>query len=779
MLLLNIEPADDKGPRYIRADHYKKVSFGFRIMSNLSPSFNTRFASIGIATDADAARPPKKPAKKLYPASLYPENYHRETATTPSRAPVLSTAKRAVSRHSNPLKQINSSSTATKRHLNRPLAESADPETQSPCKSKPRKAPDLLQCSFMKETSSSRNRQALAEKQARQAERSLIQTRAASHSEIYNRRPGHLGTKKRLFPKSAKSTDLASLATKNANVPEHTSPRHVSTAYTNRDKEDVYARLYNNALKLKTRLDKSRNTSNRRPSSRSRSPNCPSIPLEATMFDGSRSMDSRKPWTVNDVYQIIFAADPLIFNETNSLDFSIPPVAGTDPRQLLDSTEGAALSIFERGELMRKSNVYYLPNLGSGRDESSINISSFKNNYGFDDLEGNYVIHQGDHIEYRYEILRILGTGSFGNVVLCADRKYQNHVDSRKVAIKIIKNELDWSLQAVSEIKLLKSLNTPPHASQYIMNYCDHFHFRGHMCIVSEVLSLNLYTFLELTSFSGVRLALLRKFARDILRGLSFIHDTHIIHCDIKPENIMIKLPPYYDPNQTSISDFLVKIIDFGSSCYENETSYSYIQSRFYRAPEVILGAQYGSEIDIWSFGCVIAELFSGTPLLPGKSELEQMGLILEMFGAPSCTHIINERKRLMRQVKIARSKGLSDPLVSDPSLLLSKGKPPVDERKIKKTLLYSLFNLEGKLNLKFLNTQLQSVSHKTSAPSPFKRTIKPNSKSIEVALRLHSSQEDRNDGSHFSKFLHSIFRFERETRATATELLGHVFLNE
>ena len=81
----------------------------------------------------------------------------------------------------------------------------------------------------------------------------------------------------------------------------------------------------------------------------------------------------------------------------------------------------------------------------------------------------------------------------------------------------------------------------------------------------------------------------------------------------MKPENILLKAP-----NKSGI-----KVIDFGSSCFEAERIYTYIQSRFYRAPEIILGIPYTPAIDMWSFGCVLAELYTGFPLFPGENEAE------------------------------------------------------------------------------------------------------------------------------------------------------------
>ena len=89
--------------------------------------------------------------------------------------------------------------------------------------------------------------------------------------------------------------------------------------------------------------------------------------------------------------------------------------------------------------------------------------------------------------------------------------------------------------------------------------------------------------------------------------------DRGIIHCDLKPENILLR-----EPTKSAI-----EIIDLGSSCYTHEKIYTYIQSRFYRAPEIMLGIPYTTRIDMWSFGCILAELFKGYPIFPGESESE------------------------------------------------------------------------------------------------------------------------------------------------------------
>lgn len=100
-----------------------------------------------------------------------------------------------------------------------------------------------------------------------------------------------------------------------------------------------------------------------------------------------------------------------------------------------------------------------------------------------------------------------------------------------------------------------------------------------------------------------------------------------MIHCDLKPENILL-------PKKGQQGESL-KIIDLGSSCFYSERLYTYIQSRFYRAPEIILGLPYTAAIDMWSFGCIVAELFVGFPIFPGESEKEQLALQMQFRGVP------------------------------------------------------------------------------------------------------------------------------------------------
>lgn len=120
-------------------------------------------------------------------------------------------------------------------------------------------------------------------------------------------------------------------------------------------------------------------------------------------------------------------------------------------------------------------------------------------------------------------------------------------------------------------------------------------------------------------------MTLIQRFAVQILMALTHCKKNNIIHCDLKPENILLK----------KINKSGIKIIDFGSGWFADSRIYTYIQSRFYRAPEIVLGISYGVEIDMWSFGWILCELLTGYPLFPCESEQDLILSIQEYLGLP------------------------------------------------------------------------------------------------------------------------------------------------
>ena len=279
---------------------------------------------------------------------------------------------------------------------------------------------------------------------------------------------------------------------------------------------------------------------------------------------------------------------------------------------------GSKLTEYEQQEIHHYPQVYFV---GQHAKKRTGAVGGPQNS-GYDDESGTYLVSAHDHVMYRYEVLKVLGKGSFGQVLKAYDHKTQAHI-----ALKIVRNEKRFHRQAQEEIKILDHLRRQDKDNTHnIIHMIDHFVFRNHVCITFELLSMNLYELIKKNKFQGFSLALVRKFAHSILQCMDSLYRNRIIHCDLKPENILLK-----QPGRSGI-----KVIDFGSSCYEYQRVYTYIQSRFYRAPEVILGGKYGMAIDMWSFGCILAELLTGYPLFPGEDEGDQLACMMEVLGMPS-----------------------------------------------------------------------------------------------------------------------------------------------
>ncbi|KAK3365399.1 hypothetical protein B0H63DRAFT_135869 [Podospora didyma] len=294
-----------------------------------------------------------------------------------------------------------------------------------------------------------------------------------------------------------------------------------------------------------------------------------------------------------------------------------------------DAIRIAVLNIYERGEIVDYKDVYFCGTQNAAKVVGDVQSDS--PNFGYDDERGDYTIVPGDHLSYRYEIIDILGKGSFGQVVRCID-----HKTGVLVAVKIIRNKKRFHQQALVEVNILQKLREwDPKNKHSMVNFTHSFYFRGHLCISTELLDMNLYEFIKSNAFRGFSLKLIRRFTKQLLSSLNLLKQHKVIHCDLKPENILLRHPLHSE----------IKVIDFGSSCFENEKVYTYIQSRFYRSPEVILGMTYGMPIDMWSLGCILAELFTGVPIFPGENEQEQLACIMEVFGPPE-KHLIEKSTR-------------------------------------------------------------------------------------------------------------------------------------
>ena len=248
-------------------------------------------------------------------------------------------------------------------------------------------------------------------------------------------------------------------------------------------------------------------------------------------------------------------------------------------------------------------------------------------NNNLDNEECNLIVHVDDIIN-NYHIVDLLGQGISGRVY----EVYKNNDTKNRYALKIIKNKKVYRNQSLIELKIVTTLNKNcsmnNHSDSHIISVYDYFFYHEHLCIIFELLNENLYQLLQHNHLQGISLNSINFIIKQLLEAIEQVHRIGIIHCDIKPENILLKINVEKDK-----SDISVKLTDFGSACMKNNPIFLHVQSLFYRAPEVILGIPYTQAIDIWSIGLVAIELFLGGPLLPGYSEYDQLSKIIKIIG--------------------------------------------------------------------------------------------------------------------------------------------------
>ncbi|XP_061912632.1 homeodomain-interacting protein kinase 1 isoform X2 [Entelurus aequoreus] len=241
--------------------------------------------------------------------------------------------------------------------------------------------------------------------------------------------------------------------------------------------------------------------------------------------------------------------------------------------------------------------------------------------------EGDYQLVQHEilcSVTCSYEVLEFLGRGTFGQVAKCWKRG-TNEI----VAIKILKNHPSYARQGQIEVGILNRLSAENADEYNFVRSYECFQHKGHTCLVFEMLEQNLYDFLKHSKFSPLPLRHIRPILQQVATALMKLKSLGLIHADLKPENIML-VDPLRQP-------YRVKVIDFGSASHVSKAVCStYLQSRYYRAPEIILGLPFCEAIDMWSLGCVIAELFLGWPLYPGASEYDQIRYISQTQGLPA-----------------------------------------------------------------------------------------------------------------------------------------------
>lgn len=191
------------------------------------------------------------------------------------------------------------------------------------------------------------------------------------------------------------------------------------------------------------------------------------------------------------------------------------------------------LTPYEQHEIFNYQQIYFI---GANANKRP-GIIGNPNNCDYDNDQGSYIHIPHDHVAYRYEVLKVIGKGSFGQVVKAYDHKTHMHV-----ALKMVRNEKRFHRQAQEEVRILEHLRKQDKDNTMnIIHMLDSFTFRNHMCITFELLSINLYELIKKNKFHGFSLQLVRKFSHSLLQCLDALNRNKIIHCDMKPENVLLK----------------------------------------------------------------------------------------------------------------------------------------------------------------------------------------------------------------------------------------------
>jgi len=239
----------------------------------------------------------------------------------------------------------------------------------------------------------------------------------------------------------------------------------------------------------------------------------------------------------------------------------------------------------------------------------------------WNDAEGYYRAQIGELMDSRYLVVEDkCGQGVFSNVIKAKDQQ-----DKGPVAIKIMRCNDMMRKAAEKEIAILEKLNKADKGNKKnVIRLMRYFVYRNHLCLVFECMWDNLRVALKkYTKDKGMSLRAVRAYTKQLLVALHHIHRCDIIHADIKPDNILI-----------SAGHNLVKICDLGSAMETREVEATpYIVSRFYRAPEIVLGAKYGPPADTFALAGTLFEIFTGKILFRGKTNNDMMRLFMEVKG--------------------------------------------------------------------------------------------------------------------------------------------------
>ncbi|CAH1101098.1 unnamed protein product [Psylliodes chrysocephalus] len=220
----------------------------------------------------------------------------------------------------------------------------------------------------------------------------------------------------------------------------------------------------------------------------------------------------------------------------------------------------------------------------------------------------------------NYKLLGRAGEGAHGFVFKAKDLRNENEVALKKIAIN---PDLEIPNNVMREILALRVLKYA-----HIVKLTEVLSVGSYVVLAMEYLPWSLYEVIK-DKNTTLNLAQIKTYSKMILKGLHYMHYHHIMHRDLKPSNLLIGRKG------------ILKIADFGlARIYDHEKKRLYshqVATRWYRSPELLYGSRtYNKSVDMWSVGCIIAEMIERKPLFPGETDIEQLAIVLGTLGTPT-----------------------------------------------------------------------------------------------------------------------------------------------
>eukprot|EP01062_Namystynia_karyoxenos_P067215 TRINITY_DN61113_c0_g1_i1.p2 TRINITY_DN61113_c0_g1~~TRINITY_DN61113_c0_g1_i1.p2 ORF type:complete len:628 (+),score=219.71 TRINITY_DN61113_c0_g1_i1:244-1884(+) len=304
--------------------------------------------------------------------------------------------------------------------------------------------------------------------------------------------------------------------------------------------------------------------------------------------------------------------------------------AAADPGTLDEGDDAPAFDMFGGGDEdalpVLRDDIRMVEQIEEGRDD----IQQLRAAEDYTNREGYYTFKSGEVLANRYVVQGQFGSGVFSVVLRAQDAQYQKHLDRPEtVALKVLRNNETMKRTGLKELEVLKVLQSQDtHNRKHCVRFYDSFVHRGHLCLVLEPFESNLREVLkrfgkDAGAVVGLSMSAVRSYTKQLCICLKHMRSCGVLHADFKPDNILV------NANMKT-----VKLGDFGSAMMTEEAEITpYLVSRYYRAPEIMLGLPYSFPMDVWACGTVVYELFSGKFLFNGINNNRMLHLIQEVKG--------------------------------------------------------------------------------------------------------------------------------------------------